>query len=376
VGFSAITETTKASLRARLDPGLEAANPLDAWGTGTGFVPLFTNCIGDLLQDPGTALGLVSADLRDGNYVHRGFADAALAAAKASDKLIAVATNYTQVRHDKLALELTLAGVPVLDGTLNALAAVRGALSFRDFGMRSPDPAPAAPPALAAKRQELRARLARRASGALDEAESLELLSAWGVPTIPYACASSADDACREAAKLGYPIVCKTAELGIFHKSDHGGVKLGLRGEAALRGAYGDLAARLGPRVLLAPMAEPGVELALGMIRDPQFGPIVTVGAGGTLVELLEDRRAALAPFGPATARRLLGSLKLKRLLDGYRGMPPANLERLCEAIARFSVLAAEISDAVAEIDVNPFLAGQDIFALDALFVIGMETSR
>jgi hypothetical protein len=112
------------------------------------------------------------------------------------------------------------------------------------------------------------------------------------------------------------------------------------------------------------------------MVRDPQFGPIVTVGAGGTLVELLEDRRAALAPFGPVTARRLLTSLKLKRLLDGYRGMPPVDLARLCDAIARFSVLAAEISGLVAEIDVNPLLAGQDIFALDALFAIGQETSR
>jgi acyl-CoA synthetase (NDP forming) len=147
VRFAAISAKTKASLAARLDPGLEAANPLDAWGTGADFVPQFTNCLSDLLADPDTALGLFSVDLRDGYYLHRGFADAALAAARISDKLVAVATNYTQVRHDALARELTHAGVPVLDGTLNALVAVRGAFAHRDFLARPADPSPRLPEA-------------------------------------------------------------------------------------------------------------------------------------------------------------------------------------------------------------------------------------
>ena len=145
------------------------------------FVPRFTRCLGDLLADPDAALGLFSADLRDGYYLHRGFADAALAAARASDKLVAVATNYTQVRHDALALELTLAGVPVLDGTLNALAAVRGAFAYRDFQARPADPPPSLPATSGQEREALRAKLAA-AHGALDEAESLSLLAAWGVP--------------------------------------------------------------------------------------------------------------------------------------------------------------------------------------------------
>ena len=152
VPFAAISEETKASIAARLEPGLEAANPLDAWGTGADFVATFTNGLGDLLADPEAALGLFSADIRDGYYLHRGFADAALAAARESDKIVAVATNYTQVRHDALALELTLAGIPVLDGTANALAAVRGALSYRDFRARPDDPPPLPPAARAADR--------------------------------------------------------------------------------------------------------------------------------------------------------------------------------------------------------------------------------
>ena len=366
VPFAAISNETKAAIAARLEPGLEAANPLDAWGTGVDFVPHFAHCLGDLLADPNASLGLFSADIRDGYYLHRGFADAALSAARASEKLVVVATNYTQVRHDALALELTLAGVPVLDGTANALAAIRGAFAYRDFQARRDDPPPS-PSACAANRQAARARL-RATSGALDEDSSLALLETWRIPAIPRIVVASADEARLAAAELGFPIVCKTAE-GVLHKSDVGGVRLGLADEHSLLDAYGDMAARLGPRAVIAPMVERGVELSLGMIRDPQFGPIVTVGAGGVLVELLDDRRAALAPFGRATARRLLDGLKLRRLLDGYRGRDAVDADRLADVIALFSVLAADLADLVAEIDVNPLVAGRDIVALDALVV-------
>jgi acyl-CoA synthetase (NDP forming) len=374
VPFAAISPETKASIAARLDPGLEAANPLDAWGTGADFVAHFTHCLGDLLVDPEAALGLLNADIRDGSYLHRGFADAALAAARASDKIVAVATNYTQVRHEALALELTLAGVPVLDGAANALAAVRGAFAYRDFQARPFDPPPSPPAARAEDRQRARERL-RAGAGALDEASSLSLLEAWGVPAIPHIVVASSDEARLAAAKLGYPVACKTASPGVAHKSDVGGVRLGLADEQALRDAYGDLSSRLGSSALIAPMAQRGVELSLGMIRDPQFGPIVIVGAGGILVEVLDDRRAALAPFGRATARRLLDGLKLRRLLDGYRGGGAVDVERLAEVVALFSVLAAELADLTAEIDVNPLVAGRDIVALDALIVAKPEIS-
>ena len=126
---------------------------------------------------------------------------------------------------------------------------------------------------------------------------------------------------------------------------------------------------RLGPRAIVARMMPKGVEIALGMVRDPQFGPLVTVGAGGVLIELLSDRRAALAPFGPAAARRLLDGLALRRLLDGYRGGTAVDIDDLALAISRFSMLAADLVDLVAEIDVNPLVCGREIAAVDALFV-------
>jgi acyl-CoA synthetase (NDP forming) len=362
VEFAPISDATKARIAAQLDPGLEAANPLDAWGTGADFIPKFTAGFQALVDDDNAALGLFCADIRDQYYLSDGFGEAAMAVARQTAKPVALVTNYTQLRHDKIALRLVEAGVPVLDGTLNALAAARGALRYRDFCARPADPPPPAK-ASAHKAADL------RGGAALDEAASLALLKAWDIPVAPHAVADSEDAAVAAAHTLGYPLVLKTAMPGILHKSDVGGVRLGLQDDSAVSTAYRDMAARLGPRVLLARIVPKGVELALGMVDDPQFGPLVTVGAGGVLIELLSDRKAALAPFGPATAARLLDGLALRELLDGYRGGAKVDLSKLAAVVASFSVMAAELSGKIAEIDINPLVCGAEIVAVDALIV-------
>lgn len=368
VVFASIAATTKRAIAAQLDPGLEPNNPLDAWGTGADFTPVFEHCFRTLLSDDNAALGLFAADIRDGYYVSEGFAAAAIAAAATTEKPVAFLTNYTQLRHDGIALRLTEAGVPVLDGTYNGLIAVRGALAHRDFQLRRADPLPSVAPLLGAQRRRLAEQLA--AAGPLDEASGLALLAAYGVPVVPHHIVASEDAAIAAAARLGYPVVLKTAQAGILHKTEAGGVHLDLADEVAVRAAWSDLAERLGQRCVVARMMPSGIEVALGMVRDPQFGPIVTVGAGGVLIEILSDRRAALAPFGPATARRLLDGLTLRRLLDGYRGGTAVDIDRLALAISHFSLLAADLADLVAEIDVNPLVCGGDIAAVDALIVL------
>ncbi len=362
VAFSPLADTTRDAIQARLDPGLVAANPLDAWGTGHDFVAGFTACFAALLADTSTALGFFCADFRDDYYLHAGFAEAALAAAAGTQKPVACVTNYTQVRHDGIALYLASQGIPVLDGTLNALVAARGALAFRDAQARPADPLPALP---AADRAAWRVRLER--GERLLEADALDLLADWGVTVAGRHRAASEDRAV--AAPFAYPLAIKTAVPGILHKSDVGGVALELRDKAALRHAYRDMAARLGPEVVVMPMLDAATELSMGMVVDPQFGPMVVLAAGGTLVELLDDRAQALAPFGPATARLLLGRLRVARLLAGYRGGSACDLDALVLMISRFSVLAADLADLVAEIDVNPVLAGPRPTAVDALII-------
>ena len=366
VRFAAINETTRSRLAARLDYGLEPVNPCDAWSTLDAYEGTFAECFGALVDDPDTAIGLFFADLRNGSWLHDAYSRAIVTAAATSPKPIAVVTNNTWVPHDQMAAKMVRDGIPVLDGTGAALGAVRHAFDHRD---RAALP-PAAPPAPPDESVIARWRDRLDDGTPIDEAEGLAMLADFGVPAIANRVVEARDDALAAAGELGYPVVAKTAMQDIQHKSDVGGVKLALGDADALGDAYDDLAARLGPRVLIAPMAASGVELALGVTHDPQFGPLVMVGAGGVLVELMDDARFALPPFDAAEARRLIEGLRVRRLLDGVRGAPPADLDALAETIARFSVLAATLGDRLAELDVNPLIAGANgCMAVDALVV-------
>ncbi|HEY6336466.1 MAG TPA: acetate--CoA ligase family protein [Alphaproteobacteria bacterium] len=366
VPFARIGAETVKRLSDRLEYGLEPVNPLDAWGTGRDFTNIFLDCFTALLEDSDTGLGIFFNDLRDGFYIHEGFAEATRRSASRTRKPVAYATNFSQVRHDGAALALADAGIPVMDGTVPALLAARHMLAYRDFRNRTDDPPPLVKPS-----RDWRTPLAK---GPMDEVETLALLADYGIPVVSASVVDDADAAVRAARAIGYPVACKTAMPGRHHKSDVDGVRLGLSDDAAVRAAYADLSSRLGPRVLIAAMAKPGVELALGLVNDPQFGPIVMVAAGGILIEVLRDARYVLAPFGQATARRMLNGLRLRKLLVGLRGKPPVNIEALARAIARFSVLAAELGGSITELDVNPLIAGpEDVAAVDALVISKKE---
>jgi acyl-CoA synthetase (NDP forming) len=202
----------------------------------------------------------------------------------------------------------------------------------------------------------------------LGEREAKQALAQYGIQSAPEHQARNADEAVRAAQELGYPVVLK-ADGDIEHKTEAGAVKLNLRDEAELRAACAAMtAAKSG--FLVQRMITGGVELVVGVKRDPQVGPVLLVGMGGVLVEVLRDTALALAPVGKAEARRMLESLKGYRLLQGYRGAPAADLDAVCDAIVRVSEFAADHADQVEEIDVNPLLARPDgALALDALIV-------
>jgi acyl-CoA synthetase (NDP forming) len=156
----------------------------------------------------------------------------------------------------------------------------------------------------------------------------------------------------------------------IAHKSDVGGVRLHIGDLEALRETYRDLSETLGNLVTVEEMAPPGVEVALGIVRDPTFGPLVLVGAGGVLVELLHDRKLALPPIDEDAARRLIDGLAIRPLLDGVRGAPPSDVGALAHAVSRLSVLAVELGDVITELDINPVIVSpQGCVAVDVLVV-------
>jgi len=152
--------------------------------------------------------------------------------------------------------------------------------------------------------------------------------------------------------------VLKTAEPGVAHKSDAGGVVLGIRDATELAAAYAGLSSRLGPRALVCESAEPGTELSLGILADPGLGPLVVAGAGGVLVEHLADRAVALPPVDQARARRMLSRLRVAPLLTGFRGRPPANLGAIAKAITAVSAIACELGGELAALDINPLICG------------------
>jgi len=363
VNFARIGPDTVARLRGRLEHGLAPVNPLDAWGTGRDFIDIFADCFQALIDDPNAALGLFFNDARDDFHIHEGFAEAARRVHAATAKPIAIASNFSLARHPKIAAALSEHGIPVLVGTVPALVAARNMMAYRDVLSRPADP----PPQVRAQRDWTK-RLA--ATDPLDEAEALSLLGDYGIASLPRLVVDSERAALDAVQRIGFPAVLKTAAPHIRHKTEQHGVKLAIADEASAALAYRDLARRLGPKVLVTRMAPPGVELAFGLASDPQFGPVVMVAAGGISIELMRDAAHALPPFGPKTARRLIDRLRIRVLLDGVRSAAPCDVDALADALARFSVLAAELAGDTASIDVNPLVATPNgVIALDALVV-------
>jgi acetate---CoA ligase (ADP-forming) len=181
---------------------------------------------------------------------------------------------------------------------------------------------------------------------------------------------SSIADARAAAVRLGWPVVLKTASPDVQHKSDVGGVWVGIEDETELEAAYDEVSSRLGPRVTVSRMAGPGVEVALGIVRDAQFGPLVLVAAGGILVEVLGDRRLAMPPIDEARAMRLIDRLKIRTLLAGVRGQPAADVGSLARALVGVSWLAADLGEHLEALDVNPVICGPDrCVAVDVLVI-------
>ena len=214
----------------------------------------------------------------------------------------------------------------------------------------------------------------------LTEIASKQLLARYGVPRPPEALARSEDDAAAAAGKIGGAVALKVQSPDILHKTEAGAVALGLTGDAAVRDAYRTVMARAqaahpGAKVdgvLVQAMAPRGIEMILGITRDPAFGPMLMVGLGGIHVEVLRDVAFAPVPLGPDEALALIGELRGAALLDGVRGAKPSDKQALAELMAALSRFAADHADAVAEIDLNPVIvhpAGEGLTVVDALIV-------
>lgn len=355
IEFAALAPHSVAALTELLDEGLIATNPLDVWGTGADTRALFRSCLRVLADDPGVAVTALAVDLVTEYDGDTAYADAVLdVAAEVSTPLAVVASVPSAIDRDT-ADRLRSNGIPVLEGTASGLAALEHLACWPQVIEHQ-----------AVEVDELRRRRWLDALAAWDPRLAFPLLSDYGVPVTAELPAHTAVDALAAAEAVGYPVALKTR--GAEHKSDVGGVVLGIADAAALQLAYDDLAARLGPDVTVQAMAGAGVEVSVGIVRDAAFGPLLVVAAGGTLVELLADRVVTVPPVSPKRAVELLDSLRIRKLLDGWRGAPPSDVLALARIIAAFSVLAVELGDAVDAIEANPVICtATGAVAVDAL---------
>jgi hypothetical protein len=206
----------------------------------------------------------------------------------------------------------------------------------------------------------------------------MALLGAAGLPVPAVESAADADAAAAAAARLGFPVALKIRSRDVAHKSDVGGVHLALDSAAAVRQAFREAMASVRSArptaridgVLVSPMARDGLDMILGVTRDPLFGPVLMVGLGGVFVEVLRDVSLARAPVDAAQCLAMLRRLRAWPLLAGARGAAKADVAALCEAMATLSRFAVANRDAVASVDVNPFRVfgeGEGACMLDAL---------
>jgi acetyltransferase len=254
-------------------------------------------------------------------------------------------------------------GIPVLREIPRAVECLKTIFTQRAVSI--PPPADTPLPASLAERLG-------SARGALDEHRSKKILADCGIPVVAERLVATPAAAAAAAQEWGYPVVLKGLLPGAVHKTEQGLVRLGIASAAALEAAFHELAAAMGVKgeILLQQMVHGGPELIAGALRDPQFGPCVMCGLGGTLAEILGDAAFAVAPLSREDALALVGRLKTRQLLDGFRGAPPVDREALADTLVRLGRLMAAFPD-IREIDINPLICvdGRPL-AVDASIIV------
>ncbi len=354
-----LANTTVEELRGLLPPEASVSNPVDMLGSAVGSS--YEQALPPLLRDPGVDAVIVL------------FVPPVVAGAEEVADAIARSVEQAGVA-DKpvLACVISSEGTPA-----RLLSASVSAFSF-------PEPA-----ARALGRAADRAEWLRRPQGRVPEldaidlaaarrilhevgerwltpSETRDLLGAYSIPLVAERPATTVDDAVAAAEELGYPVVLKTGLAGA-HKTERGGVALDLRDEQAVREA----ADRIGPPFIVQPLVRGGVELLVGAVQDPVFGPLVALGPGGTLAELIGEAGFRLAPLTDVDADELVNGGRVGRLVGGFRGAPGADARAVADVVLRIGRLVEELPE-VAELDLNPVIASPEgCVGVDARVRIG-----
>jgi acyl-CoA synthetase (NDP forming) len=354
LGVPALTEEARARLRTLLPPFAAVGNPVDLTPQ---VEPAHIAEVVRLVFDQPAVAGAVAVNV--GLDIPE-FADAIVTATRETGKpAVAFAADAPGITE-----RFRAGGVPVLTSPERAVRAWR---ALCQAGRRAEDPSVPGPPLP----DDLRRAIAT-ARGPLPGALARRVLEACGIRFCREMMAATEDEAVTAAHRLGYPVVLKADAPGLLHKTDVGGVRLDLRDAVRVREACRAVRSRLGDvRFLVQEQVEPGVELLLGARRDDTFGPVVVLGAGGVLTEIIRDVAVRLAPLPEAEAREMLDEGGNARLLAGGRGRPAVDAGAVLRILVALSHLVVA-EPGIQEIDLNPVIAaGRDLVVVDALVVMG-----
>jgi acyl-CoA synthetase (NDP forming) len=380
VELSQLKPETEAKLNKLLGVGSSVGNPLDTGWGGLSSQETYLKCVHLLLDDPQVDLLALQEELpqNDIRPDKQSNLRALAEISKTSPKPFAMFSMVAQSINDYALQFKQTCRLPFLQGAENMVQAMKRLAMFGE--------------AMRAYRQEkarvaagsLSARVREKLAGKkiLSEWEAYQVMSECGIPACAARPAANFSEAVRVAEEIGYPVAVKVVAAGVTHKSELGGVKLNLSTPQEVEKACKEIVAAFQTRspgasiegFLVQEMVRGGVETIIGTDNDPQFGPVVMFGLGGTAVELYRDVNFRMAPVSPAEAAKMIRSIKGYPLLAGFRGAPPVDEQSLCRAIVAVSELAAAGKDFIQSIDINPFIClpygGK---AVDAVIVTRMR---
>ena len=378
-------EAAKARLRAALPGFGTASNPLDTTGNAVYDVSVYEACMEALASDPGISLVAVAQDCSPGlselgsdNY--RRIAQTVAAVASRLDKPVAFFNPTAGGLHPHVIQPFENTDVAVMQGARASLIAIRRMFEYaRILRCGTPE--------LPAARKADPTWRARLESGApFTEREAKQFLASCGIPVTRESLAKTEKEAVAAAASLGYPVVLKIESPDIAHKTEVGGVRVGLGDSAAVAAAYRAILADVKGKapnasiagVVVQEMVSGGVEMIAGLSQCAPFGMGIVAGSGGVLVELVKDAALSLVPIDQTRALELIRSTRAHKLLHGFRGAQPADIDAFADLLVKLSSIATAYGDLIEAIDLNPVTvlpAGHGVRVLDAL-VIPKKTSH
>jgi acyl-CoA synthetase (NDP forming) len=366
-----LADETDRKLKGILPSFATTTNPIDLTAALLSNSRLFGDILPVIAEDPAADAFLIGVPVAGPGYDVEAFARDAAAFGKQTGKPLVIAATQRSVA-DQFAAE----GSSVFPTETEAVTALHQFLAHRELmartrarqAIRGNDTTPSSLPTSSA------------ATTMLNEADSLALLAARGIPVVPHRLCRSRAEAIAAFETIGGPVVVKGCSADIAHKSELGLVKLGVR----TREEAGEIWAQMeeiirkhGARfdgVIIAAMAGGRREIMIGAHRDPVFGPVVAVGDGGKYVEIFRDTTLLLPPFSLGDAREALGKLRIAPLFAGVRGEPPMDVDALCDAVVRIGELMLDPAAKVMSLDLNPVLldsAGKGCVVVDAVVFQG-----